>query len=80
MFRLSVLAIIVLSISGCVTAKAMTATSKSIVFEYNRNLTSHDDAVSKAKTHCAKYGKEASLTDTTISPSGNWYTRTFRCE
>ncbi len=69
------------SVAGCtLAAQTLTATPTSISIEYNRNFTSHTVAISEANQHCSRYGKVASLTDTTISPSGNWYTRTFRCE
>ena len=66
-------------VAGC-ASQTLTATPNSISIEYNRNLTDHMTVVSEANQHCSKYGKVASLTDTTISPRGNWYTRTFRCE
>lgn len=79
--KLIFLSLSMLMLAGCLaSSKEMTATPNSIVFEYNRNFTSHDDAIGKAKAHCARFGKTASLSNTTISPSGNWYTRTFRCE
>ena len=58
----------------------LTATPTGISIEYNRNFTGHGAAISAARQHCAQYNKVASLIDTTISPSGNWYTRTFQCE
>ena len=67
------------SVAGC-AAQTLTATPTSISIEYNRNFTGHMAVISEANQHCSRYGKVASLTDTTISPSGNWYTRTFRCE
>ena len=68
-----------LSVVGC-AAQPLTATQNSISIEYNRNFTNHMSVVSQANEHRAQYGKVASLTDTTSSPSGNWYTRTFKCE
>ena len=67
------------SVAGC-AAQTLTATPTGISIEYNRNLTEHMAVMSEANQHCSKYGKVASLTDTTISPNGNFYTRTFRCE
>jgi uncharacterized lipoprotein YajG len=72
--------IALLVLAGCAAPAPITATSNAISFEYHHGLTSDASIVVKAQEHCAQFGKVASLNDTTISPSGNWYTRTFDCE
>ncbi len=78
MFRLMLAAVAAVSVVGC--AQTLTATPSSISIEYNRNFTDFMDVISEANQHCSQYAKVASLTDTTISPTCFWHTRTFRCE
>ncbi len=78
--KVLVSAIALLVLVGCAAPGPITATPNAISFEYHHGLTSDAKIVAKAQEHCAQFSKVASLSDTTISPSGNWYTRTFNCE
>ena len=79
MFRLILVTLAAVSIFGC-APKTLTATPSGISLKHNRAATDYMDVISEANQHCSQYAKVASLTDTTISPTGIWHTRTFRCE
>ncbi len=79
MFRSMLAALATVSLVGC-AAQTLTATPTGISIKHNRALTEYVVVTSEANQHCSQYGKVASLTDTTISPTGFWHTRTFRCE
>ena len=78
MFRSMLVAVAAVSVVGC--AETLTATPTSISIKSTRNFTDFMVVVSEATQHCSQYGMVASLTDTTISPTGFWHTRTFQCE
>ncbi len=79
MFRLMLVTLAAVSIFGC-APKTLTATPSGISLKHSRTVTDFADVISEANQHCSQYSKFASLTDTTISPTGIWHTRTFRCE
>ncbi len=79
MFKLMLAAVAALSVVGC-APQTLTATPTGISLLHNRAFTGFMDVISEANQHCSQYTKVASLTDTTISPTGIWHTRTFRCE
>ena len=80
LFRTMAVGFSALILAGCAAPQTLAPTPSGITVEYNKNFTSHQDAVAIANEHCASYDKVASLRDTTISPSGNTYSRNFRCE
>ena len=79
MFKLMLVAVAAVSVVGC-APKTLTATPSGISLTHSRTVTDFAAVISEANQHCSQYSKFASLTDTTISPTGIWHTRTFRCE
>ena len=79
MFKLVLAAVAAVSVVGC-APKTLTATPTGISIKHTRVLTGYMDVVSEANQHCSQYAKVARPTDTTISPTGIWHTRTFRCD
>ena len=69
----------IILLMGCASPQLLAATANSVTYKYDNNFISSKFVAQTASAHCAKYGKKAELSSSTISLEDKSHTDIFEC-